>query len=101
MFSSRDETFNKIQVDLVESGISFSELKGTSTRRENTLKKFKEGEISTIFLNAKYNGAGINLQETTDIILYHEMSEDMTTQILGRANRIGRTLPLTVHQLTS
>ena len=41
-------------------------------------------------LNYINNGAGINLQEATDIILYHEMNEDLSTQIIGRANRIGR-----------
>ena len=28
------------------------------------------------------NGAGINLQETTDIILYHKMSSQIETQII-------------------
>ena len=52
-----------------------------------------------IFLNSKYNGAGINLQEATDIILYHEMNFNTETQIIGRANRIGRKIPLNVHHL--
>ena len=35
-------------------------------------------------LNSINNGAGINLQETTDIILYHKMSPQIETQIIGR-----------------
>ena len=57
-------------------------------------------EKATInFLNSRNNGAGINLQECTDIILYHRMEDSTTTQILGRANRIGRTEELNVHHL--
>ena len=52
-----------------------------------------------IFLNSNFNGAGINLQEATDIILYHEMPLNVQNQIIGRANRIGRTEALNVHHL--
>ena len=44
-------------------------------------------------------GAGINLQEATDIIMYHSISSEHRRQIIGRANRIGRTCELTVHNL--
>jgi SNF2 family DNA or RNA helicase len=67
--------------------------------REKRLKSFRERDTSVIFLNSTFNGAGINLQEATDIILYHEMSTDTQNQILGRANRIGRQKPLQVHHL--
>ena len=38
-------------------------------------------------------------EEATDIILYHEMNDNFVTQVIGRANRIGRTESLTVHHL--
>ena len=63
------------------------------------ITSFKNGKIQVIFLNSKNNGAGINLQEATDIILYHEMNENIIKQIIGRANRIGRTDKLFVHHL--
>ena len=34
------------------------------------------------FLNSKNNGAGINLQEATDIILYHELTDELKTQVI-------------------
>ena len=52
-----------------------------------------------IFLNSRFNGAGINLQEASDIILYHEMDSSTQQQIIGRANRIGRTKQLNVHHI--
>ena len=67
--------------------------------REKNIYAFKTGEINVLFLNSKNNGAGINLQEATDIILYHKMNENLETQILGRANRIGRDIELKVHHL--
>ena len=46
-----------------------------------------------------YDGAGLNLQETTDIILFHDLSIEREQQVLGRALRLGRKNPLVVHRL--
>ena len=35
--------------------------------------------------------------ETTDIIFYHKMSDLKEKQAIGRAERIGRKIPLNVH----
>jgi hypothetical protein len=50
-------------------------------------------------LNAQYFGAGINLQMTDDIFIYHRMSSDLEKQVVGRAQRIGRTDKLNIHYL--
>ena len=63
------------------------------------LNYFKEGKIKVLFLNSNNNGAGINLQEATDIIMYHGIDKQHRQQIIGRANRIGRICDLTVHNL--
>jgi hypothetical protein len=99
IFSSDDETFNIIRNILNENKFLFGELKGTLNKRNKTIESFKSGKIPILFLNSNYNGSGINLQETTDIIIYHEMPLDIKNQILARANRIGRTIELTVHHL--
>ena len=74
-------------------------MQGRVETRHRKIKCFKDGKIQVIFLNSKNNGAGINLQEATDIILYHEMNTNIIKQIIGRANRIGRTKKLIVHHL--
>ncbi len=99
IFSEFDETFYAIREILNMYSISFKELKGHASTRKKNIRLFKEGKIQVLFLNSNYNGAGINLQESTDIILYHDMNEDMKKQIIGRANRIGRKNTLTVHHL--
>jgi len=99
IFSAFDNTFTPICTALVENNISFTQIKGTINSRQKSLNEFKNGETTVIFLNTNFDGAGINLQEATDVILYHEMNTNTQTQILGRANRIGRTKPLKVHYL--
>ena len=98
VFSSYDETFDIIRNDLDDNKIDFAELSGQRTVRESKLEKFVTGKINVIFLNSRFNGAGINLQVADDIILYHRMGEDIKKQVIGRALRIGRTTPLLVHE---
>ena len=99
IFSEEDETYRHILSELNANNIECKEIKGRSESRDKVIKNFKNGDIKCIFLNSKNNGAGINLQECTDIILYHKMETSIVTQILGRANRIGRTCDLHVHHL--
>ena len=99
IFSSYDETFNIIRNSLNQTNISFTEIQGKISTRKRKIESFKKGKIKVLFLNSKYNGAGINLQEATDIILYHEMNKDLQTQVVGRSNRIGRTTKLNIHHL--
>ena len=45
-------------------------------------------------------GLGLsNLENSSDIVLYHSMNKDTTTQIIGRGQRPGRTEELTVWNL--
>jgi hypothetical protein len=99
IFSAWDQTFSPIRNHLTKNDISFIEVKGCVEQRKKNIDNFKYGNTKVIFLNSRNNGAGINLQESTDIIVYHEMSEDSLNQIIGRANRLGRIEPLNVHHL--
>lgn len=101
VFSSYDQTFDQINLALVENSINFKLIKGSIQQIQKIINDYKTGDLQVLFLNSKFTGSGINLQETTDIILYHEMSDATKTQLIGRANRIGRTSPLYVHQLKS
>lgn len=75
-------------------------LNGSSPVRMEKISKFKRADTD-IFLvcNSIQNSAGICLPETTDIIVYHELSEKYDVQILGRGQRIGRTCSLYVHRI--
>ena len=99
IFSGFEETFINIRTFLEHENISYGEISGKKDARENTIDNFKNGSMSVLFLNSINSGDGLNLQEVTDIILYHGMSSGLETQILGRANRIGRNINLSVHHL--
>jgi len=99
IFSNYDETFAFIRRALHDDDIRFAEISGTMESRDKKINEFKNGDVNVLFINSIANGAGINLQEATDIILYHRMCDDTQAQIIGRAYRIGRTLPLDVHHL--
>ena len=98
IFSDYDETFNQLKSLFLETSINWIELTGTSSTKNKKLLSFKTGNTNVIFLNSKVNCAGINLEEATDIILYHDMDYSVQSQIIGRANRIGRKHNLTVHK---
>ena len=55
--------------------------------------------IQILLLTTQYSASGINLENTSDIVLYHSMSEDKTKQIIGRGQRPGRTNQLHVWKL--
>ena len=99
IFSAWDQTFDPIRTHLLKHNITFIEVKGSVSERTNNVNSFKDGNTQVIFLNSRFNGAGINLQEATDIIVYHQMETSTLNQIIGRANRIGRTSSLNVHHL--
>lgn len=99
VYSQYEQSFISICKALEENDISYKLIKGASSTRNRVLEEFREGKYKVIFLNSTSDGAGINLQEATDIIMYHDMTTGTETQIIGRALRIGRLLPLSVHYL--
>jgi SNF2 family DNA or RNA helicase len=99
IFSSYQETFDMIRETLQEHGIHFGEIRGLISARERVIHEFKHGNLPVLFLKSMECGAGLDLKEATHIILYHPMPDSLFTQIRGRAYRIGRTLPLTIHHL--
>ena len=101
IYSCHDASFDPCFKLLDEQGISYRVVKGTASAREESLLDFQVGNTNILFLNALKDAAGINLQTATDIILFHEMTDSLESQIIGRALRIGRdpSNVLTVHHL--
>lgn len=98
VFSCHDASFETCKRFLLAEGVRFVELKGCASVRARVLEDFRTGLTNVLLLNSLTNGAGIDLQCATDVILYHSMPA-YSEQIVARANRVGRTLPLTVHHL--
>jgi hypothetical protein len=66
---------------------------------EKTLKDYKEGEVQVLLLNSMIEGAGMNLENTTHLLFMHKTEEKFIEQVMGRAQRYGRTNPLNVIKL--
>jgi hypothetical protein len=99
LFSEYDKTFDNLNVILNNNNITHGRLVGSSVIVNNIIKKFDSGNINVLMLNASNYGSGLNLQMATDIIIYHELKIELETQVIGRAQRLGRTLPLNVYYL--
>lgn len=99
IFSNHDQSFSVIRRELEAESIKFAEISGSSTVRIKRIKEYKENKKNVLFLNSRFSGAGINLENTTDIILFHTLDERTYTQVIGRALRIGSTSQINIHQL--
>ena len=96
MFSSYDASFTKLEDSLDDANIKYSMLNGSQLRIAKLLREFKSGKYNVLFLNARNMGAGLNIESATHVMLFHRMSSELENQIIGRANRLGRTNPLEV-----
>lgn len=99
IFSAFLDTINNIRNILTDSCIEFIEIKGRASTRERQIETFRNGDVNVLFLNSREKYTGIDLEFVSDIIIYHDMSNNIKSQIISRAVRIGRTIPLTMHFL--
>ena len=98
IFSKNENSFEKIKWVLSNANYKFELLKGNTSHMLNILNKFKTGEINIILLNTQYAGSGIDISYATDIIIFHNMGIDKH-QAIGRAQRVGRSNELYIHNL--
>ena len=105
IFANFDETLNKIEKKFNELNIDYKKLDHDYSNKNGVdiiksyIEKYNNKECNILLLNAKYYGAGLNLQITTDIIIYHRFDKKTEEQIKGRGQRIGRYEPLNIYYL--
>ena len=99
VFSQFSNSFNVIIDNLTTHDIPFVKLSGSTGRISNIIDKFSNDKIKVLLLNANHFGSGLNLEMTTDIIIYHKMSAELEEQVIGRGQRLGRTGALHIHYL--
>lgn len=104
IFSEFDGSFNEIKNELEMNNISYSRMKGSGSVVNNIVSRYKDknsnlASIQVLLLNSRFFGSGMNLENTTDIIIYHNMSDSLNKQIIGRAQRPGRSSRLNVWRL--
>lgn len=100
VFSRYDNPFAGLIAELEARNISVQEAKGNKDAIYNLIQKFRAGDVRVLFLNSQYFASGMNLESATHVILYHGgIPPSEKEQIVGRAQRLGRTTPLKVVQM--
>jgi hypothetical protein len=97
LFNDNTNVLIRYQAFLESKGIKTKMLDGGSqTMIEKILKEYKEGEIQVLLLNSMIEGAGMNLENTSHLLFMHKTEEVFINQVVGRAQRFGRTKPLNI-----
>lgn len=96
VFSSFENTFNGIVAMLERAGIYYRFLKGNRFSIRAIEREYREGCLDVLLVNTANYGSGLNLENTTDVVLLHQFGTDIEHQVIGRAQRYGRTDPLKV-----
>ncbi len=99
IFASFENTFYQIVTVLDRLGMRYAYLKGNNEVVKNIVNNYKDGSLSVLLVNTRNYGSGLNLENTTDIVMFHKLDTEIEKQVIGRANRMGRTTPLNVWYL--
>jgi SNF2 family DNA or RNA helicase len=100
VFSGFQTTFRMVSGLLRTMGIPYAELDGGNVRElDGAQQAFRMGRAPVLLVNASFYGAGMNLECATDVVFMHRMEPHMEEQVVGRAQRPGRTTRLTVWSL--
>jgi hypothetical protein len=99
IFSNYDNTFTNIIPILNNNGITWDFIKGNGPTINCIVNKYKGTQLDVLLVNARHYATGMNLENTTDIVMFHKFETQMEQQVIGRAHRYGRTIPLNVHYL--
>jgi hypothetical protein len=99
--SSYDATLTNLYETLGECNLQFSQLKGNQYRIRSLVERYKcpDGDLQALLVNVQDFGSGLNLENTTDVVLMHALNKEVKKQVIGRAQRSGRTTPLRVWNL--
>lgn len=96
-FSDDDHIFDCIMPILRQHNISYTTLDhGTQQKNQNALDKYKDQQVQVLFLNSIQDGVGLNLENTTHIVLLHKTNPKLIEQVVCRAHRPGRQTQLKI-----
>lgn len=99
IFSAHKQSFNLIRKTITDAGLTYAVLMGRMSAYDKLLKQFADGEVNVLCLDSNFSAAGLNITATTDVIIYHALGSALESQVIGRAQRIGRKGHLNVWHL--
>lgn len=96
IFSNYDNSFTSLYPILDQLNLNYMYLKGNGYVIKNIIERYKTGDVDVLLINSRHNGCGLNLENTTDMIMFHKFDTQIEHQVIGRAQRLGRQSPLNV-----
>jgi hypothetical protein len=99
VLSEFDDSLNNLERLFNQNSVKFEYLKGAQNVIDKKIQKYNDNEINVLLINPQFYGGGMNLQNTTDIIMFHKFDAEMEKQVIGRAQRLGRDKPLNIWYL--
>jgi SNF2 family DNA or RNA helicase len=99
IFSNFDNTFHKITPILDKLSVRYEYIKGNGDQIKAVVHRYKSNVLDVLLVNTRNYGTGMNLENTTDIIMLHKLDTQLETQVIGRAHRFGRIGALNVYYL--
>jgi SNF2 family DNA or RNA helicase len=103
IFSQWNKLLLKVGEVLMANKIEYVYCKGNRLSREKAIKLFNKSDtVRVILLSSEYASAGTNLTRANKIYLLEpvygtkKFKEDIESQAIGRAHRLGQKRPLTI-----
>ncbi len=100
IFASSNGSFETLTKTIVEIGKKSLLFTGSNATREKLLSQFKSGKVDCLIMKDQKNSAGMNLQCTTDIIIWNYMPPAFERQAIGRAVRPGLDHDVKIHRFS-
>ena len=99
IFSNYDSSFQNIYSILAKLNIKYVHLKGNGNVIKCMIDRYRNGDVDVLLVNSRHYGSGLNLENTSDIVMFHKFDTEIEKQVIGRAHRLGRTMPLNIWYL--
>jgi SNF2 family DNA or RNA helicase len=99
IFSAHDGSFYDVLPILIKLNIKYDFLKGSGYQINSIINKYNGTDLDVLLVNMRHYGCGLNIDKTTDIIMFHRFDNQAEQQLIGRAHRMGRVASLNVHYL--
>lgn len=101
LFANYNETLELVEEFLEKQNIKYMQLTGDFRKLDDIITTFRTSDdINVLLINSQQICAGLNLQFATSIVFFHKLTNiHVEAQVIGRAQRIGRTSNLKVYFL--
>jgi superfamily II DNA or RNA helicase len=99
IFSQFTSMLALIEEELITAKIDFVKLTGATTKRQEVVDKFQEGEVPVFLISLRAGGVGLNLTAADTVIHFDPWwNPAVENQATDRAYRIGQDKPVFVYK---